>query len=223
MIAYSDVSDLYWVWLRRALAAVNFDFAMTTHPNGVQEKSEELIVKQGYEGDPDEHRTHDYYEAEIAKAFAECRRVVHDDAVVTIVFGHGDPDAWRQLLNAITDAGLVLTGAWPANTEKGGHAGSANINTTLTLACRPATADRPTGRANDVDRELRTLIGERVRTVWEPSGLSYVDQKMAAAGPALEVVGRYSQVLDARGRPVDLARYLPLGPSGRHRRARSAL
>src|SRR5690606_35087655 len=85
-----------------------------------------------------------------------------------------------------------------------------NINTTLTLACRPAPANRAVGRAAEVDRELRALVAERVREVWNPSGLSFVDQKMAAAGPALEVVGRYSEVKDARGRPVDLARYLPL-------------
>ena len=210
MITYSDASDLFYVWLKRALAESDSDFAMSANPKGTQEKTEEIIVHKHYNSVPDEHRTPDYYRARIAQAFAECRRVVHSDGVVTIVFGHGDPEAWRALLDAITAAGLVLTGAWPANTEKGGAAGSANINTTLTLACRPAPADRPTGRAADVDAELRALVAARIRDVWEPSGLSYFDQKMAAAGPALEVVGRYSQVLDARGRPVDLSRYLPI-------------
>lgn len=211
MIDYSDASDLFYVWLKRALAGVNPDFAMTTHPNGVQEKAEELIVKKNYETKgANEHRTPEFYRSKIAEAFAECRRVVHDDGVVSIVFGHGDPDAWRQLLDAISDAGLVLTGAWPANTEKGGQAGSANIQTTLTLACRPAPPDRPAGRVAEVDAEMRRVVAERVRAVWNPSGLSYTDQKMAASGPALEVVGRYSQVLDKRGQPVDLSRYLPL-------------
>lgn len=210
MIDYTDASDLFYVWLRRALAAVNPDFSMTAHPNGVQEKSEEIIVKDGFSGNPAEHRTPAFYRSEISKAFAECNRVVHPEGVVSIVFGHGDPDAWRQLLGAISDAGLVLTGAWPANTEKGGQAGSANIQTTLTLACRPAPPERPTGRVAEVDAEMRQVIADRVNNVWNPAGLSYVDQKMAASGPALEVVGRYSEVLDKRGQPVDLNRYLPL-------------
>lgn len=209
MIDYTDASDLFYVWLKRALAGINPDFAMTAHPNGVQEKAEEIIVKKQYSSLGD-HRTPKFYRSNIAKAFAECRRVVHEDGVVSIVFGHGDPDAWRQLLDAISDAGLVLTGAWPANTEKGGQAGSANITTTLTLACRPAPTDRPDGRVAEVDAEMRRVIAERVRNVWNPSGLSYVDQKMAASGPALEVVGRYARVLDKRGQPVDLSRYLPL-------------
>lgn len=104
----------------------------------------------------------------------------------------------------------MLTGAWPANTEKGGSAGSANINTTLTLACRPAPQNRPDGRVAEVDAEMRGVIADRVKNVWGPSGLSYVDQKMAAAGPALEVVGRYERILDKKGQPVDLTRYLPL-------------
>lgn len=210
MITYSDASDLYYVWVKRALAAVNSDFMVTANPRGTQEKAEELIVHKNYTSIEGEHRTPEFYETNIAKAFAECRRVVHSDGVVSIVFGHGDPEAWQQLLSAIDAAGLVLTGAWPANTEKGGAAGSANINTTLTLACRPAPVGRPDGRASEVDSEMRRLIAERVETVWKPSGLSYVDQKMAAAGPALEVVGRYERILDKKGRPVDLARYLPL-------------
>lgn len=208
-IDYSDASDLFYVWLRRALAGINADFAITSNPKGVQEKTEEIITKRHYNNLGD-HRTPDFYKSNIARAFQECNRVVHPDGVVSIVFGHGDPDAWRQLLDAISDAGLVLTGAWPANTEKGGQAGSANIQTTLTLACRPAPADRPKGRVAEVDAEMRQVIAERVHNVWNPAGLSYVDQKMAASGPALEVVGRYSAVLDKRGQPVDLNRYLPL-------------
>lgn len=209
MIDYTDASDLYYVWLKRALAGINMDFGMTSHPQGVQEKAEEIIVKKHYANLGD-HRTPEFYRTEIAKAFAECRRVVNTKGVVSIVFGHGDPDAWRSILDAISEAGLVLTGAWPANTEKGGAAGSANINTTLTLACRPAPLDRPDGRVAEVDVEMRQVVADRVRNVWGPSGLSYVDQKMAAAGPALEVVGKYERILDKKGRPVELDRYLPL-------------
>lgn len=211
MIDYTDVSDLWYVWLKRALGAHDPDFAMTMDPNGGQEKSEEIIVKDSYTSDPAEHRTPAWYDAKIREAFIEHARVVHDDGVVTIVFGHNEPDVWHRLLGAISGAGLVLTGAWPANTEKGGQAGSANINTTLTLACRPAPARRPDGNVSQVDAEVRALVKRRVREVWTPSQLSYVDQKMAAVGPALEVVGRYERVLDNRGREVELDRYLPLG------------
>lgn len=210
MIQYTDMTDVIFVWLKRALGSLHPDFAFTANPRGTQEKAEEVVTHTNHATAVGEHRTPEHYRLKIAEAFSECRRVVHPDGVVSIVFGHGDPDAWHGLLDAISKAGLVLTGAWPANTEKGGAAGSANINTTLTLACRRAPVDRPDGRVAEVDAEMRAEIEYRVKHVWGPSGLSYVDQKMAAAGPALEVVGRYNRILDKKGRPVNLTRYLPL-------------
>jgi len=212
MINYTDASDLFFVWLKRALGDVDPNFAMTAHQWGTQENAEEIIASHFWNLDTPvkDHRTPAWYDVKIKEAFVEHARVVHDDGVVTIVFGHNEPDVWRRLLGAISDAGLVLTGAWPANTEKGGQAGSANINTTLTLACRPAPTNRPDGDVSQVDAEVRSLVKQRVREVWTPSQLSYVDQKMAAVGPALEVVGHYARVLDNRGLEVELARYLPL-------------
>jgi putative DNA methylase len=204
MIDYSDASDLFYVWLKRALVTTAPWFAFTAHPDGVQEKTLEAIVKGG--GNVD-HRTRAHYDAMIAKAFSEARRVVRDDGVVTIVFGHGDPEVWHRLLGAITSAGLVLTGSWPAKTESGGSAGSANIVTTLTMSCRPAPIGRGNGRANLVEAEVRRAVQSRI-PLWDAAGLAPTDQLMASAGPAMEAVGRYEQVLDHLGEPVTPEHYL---------------
>jgi putative DNA methylase len=204
MIPYSDASDLFYVWLKRALMTTAPWFSFTAHPDGVQEKSQEAIVKKEGAGD---HRTQAHYDETIAEAFTEARRIVQDDGVVTIVFGHGDPDVWHRLLGAITRAGLVLTGSWPAKTEGGGSAGSANIVTTLTMACRPAPELRPMGRANVVEAEVRREVQARI-AMWDSAGLAPTDQLMASAGPAMEAVGRYAQVLDNLGEPVDPTYYL---------------
>jgi len=204
MIDYSDASDLFYVWLKRALVGTHPWLTFTVHPNGVQEKDEEIIVKGGGSTD---HRTREHYATMIAKAFAEARRVVRPDGVVTIVFGHGDPDVWHRLLGAITRAGLVLTGSWPAKTESGGNAGSANIVTTLTMSCSPAPPNRQPGRANLVEAEVKREVKARVQ-MWEAADLAPTDQLMASAGPAMEVVGRYSEVLDNLGEPVEPDRYL---------------
>ena len=204
MIDYSDASDLFFVWLKRALASTAPWFGFTTHPDGVQEKDQEAIVKGG--GNVD-HRTRLHYDDMIARAFTEARRVVRDDGVVTIVFGHGDPEVWHRLLGAITRAGLVLTGSWPAKTESGGSAGSANIVTTLTMSCRPAPQGRDNGRANLVEAEVRRAVQSRI-PMWDAAGLAPTDQLMASAGPAMEAVGRYEQVLDHLGEPVAPEHYL---------------
>lgn len=207
MIDYTDASDLFYVWLKRALSTTDAELVLAA-TDGLQDKAQEIIVKKGGAGAGD-HRGRAFYDAKIAAAFAEAQRVVVDGGVVTIVFGHGDPDVWRRLLTAVTKAGLVLTGSWPARTERGGGAGSANIVTTLTLACRPAPPNRQPGRLAEVDAEVRQEIRSRL-TLWDAAGLALTDQLMASAGPAMEVVGRYSAVLDKGGQPVALDRYLPL-------------
>ena len=115
MINYSDASDLFYVWLKRALRSTHPDFAMTAHPWGTQENADEIIVSHFYNYDTPvkDHRTPERYDRLIAEAFTEINRLVHPDGVVSIVFGHGEPEVWRRLLDAISRAGLVLTGTVP--------------------------------------------------------------------------------------------------------------
>jgi len=206
MVYYSDSSDFFYVWLKRALLGTRPDLAFTTDSRGVQEKDQELIVKE-HGVAAGEHRTRSYYDRNIAKAFTEAKRMVKDDGVVTIVFGHGEPEVWHRLLGAITSAGLVLTGSWPARTESGGQQGKANIVTTLTMSCRPAPPGRPFGRASIVEPEVRREVQSRV-AMWDAAGLAPTDQLMASAGPAMEAVGRYEEVLDHLGEPVPPEHYL---------------
>lgn len=209
MIAYADASDLFFAWAKRCLHNTWPELVVTADPYGCQDKSEEIIVKRVRGEAPAEHRTREHYDRLIARAFAQMRHVVRDDGVVTIVFGHGEPEVWQRLLHSIEQAGLVMTGSWPANTESGGQQGKANIETTLTMACRPAPTRRPAGRKGAVEAEIKLEIKQRYPD-WERWGLAPADMLMAAAGPAMEVVGRYSEVLDATGEPVDIYTFLPL-------------
>jgi adenine-specific DNA methylase len=209
MIAYADSSDIFYVWLKRALFNTWPEMIVTSDRNGTQEKADEIIVKRVRGEAPLEHRTREHYDSKIAEAFREMRRVIRADGVVTIVFGHGEPEVWQRLLTAISSAGLIMTGSWPANTEFGGTQGKANITTTLTMSCRPAPPDRPVGRKGTVEAEIKAEITRRYPD-WERWGLAPADMLMAASGPAMEVVGRYSGVLDARGNPVDIYTFLPL-------------
>lgn len=209
MVEYSDSSDFFYAWLKRALASSHPEFRITANPAGVQEKFEEAVVKMTHERSGD-HRTPEHYDRCITAAFGEACRVVEHSGVVTIMFGHDDPEVWQRLLAAIHAAGLILTGSWPARTEHGSQMGKANIETTLTLACRPAEPDRPDGRLADVEAEIRRAIAERM-PLWNGAGLAALrDQRMAAYGPAMEVAGRYRAVLDHRGRPVEADHFLTL-------------
>ncbi|WKV79525.1 DUF1156 domain-containing protein [Streptomyces sp. SNU607] len=206
MIDYADASDLFHVWLRRTLRELMPDLFDQTGRDGLQDKTDEIIVKRG--NAPGEHRTRDFYEQMLSRAFGEARRVLRTDGHLVVVFGHSDPDAWRRLLSALHDAGFVVTSSWPSRTETA-STGVASIKVTVTIGCRVAAANRPVATATQVDRE----VAERVKTAareWDRDGLALTDQLMAAYGPAMEVYGRYAKILKPDGSQAELDRYLTL-------------
>ena len=207
MLNYCDASDLMFVWMKRALASSMPWFSITGNPHGLQEKTDEVVVARVSGGDP---RTKERYAASIARAFDQARRKTRADGVVTIVFGHGDPDAWMRVIAAIAEADLVLTGSWPCSTEKGGRPiPGDNIDNTIVMAARSAEPGRPVGRLPAVSEEIREEIALRI-PIWRLDGLVDSDQRMAAIAPAMEVVGRYREVLDITGQPVPIEHFLGL-------------
>ena len=208
MIDYADVSDLFYVWLRRCLFDIVPDlFGEPGDDLGLQDKSQEIIVKDSPAGS--DHRTTEWYEKQLSAAFEEIRRVLKPGGVLTVVFGHSDPKAWRRLLGALRDAGFVVASAWPARTESG-NTGVASIRVTVTIGCRVASSDRRSGTAAQVEREIADAIRDRVPR-WESWGLALSDQLMASYGPAMEVVGRYREIQRPNGSEPDLDHFLTVG------------
>ena len=211
MINYCDSSDLLYVWLKRALVTAFPWFGVTTDPDGLQDKTEEAVIKKKpKKGNPvKDHRTEAHYKRCITEAFSQARRKTTADGVVSVVFGHGDPDAWARVLTAISDAGLVLTGSWPASTEKGGRQEGEYIDNTIMMACRAANPDRQPGDVRRVDEQIRQRIAELVPR-WQGDGLADSDQRMAAIAPAMEIAGQYSYVHDFTGAEVPIEHFMGL-------------
>ncbi len=203
MIDYLDASDLFYVWLRRALIDV---FPDLFTDGSLQAKPDEIIVKRG--NAPGEHRTKDFYELMLSRAFGEAKRVLRPDGHLVVVFGHSDLDAWRRLLGALHETDFVVTSSWPSRTETA-STGVASIKVTVTIGCRVAPSGRRVATASEVDREVAEAVKTAVRE-WDRDGLALTDQLMAAYGPAMEVYGRYLKVLKPDGSLADLDRYLTL-------------
>ncbi|MCZ7434510.1 DUF1156 domain-containing protein [Streptomyces sp. WMMC1477] len=206
MIDYADASDLFYVWLRRTLRNLMPDLFDQAGHDGLQDKTDEIIVKNGNASG--EHRTRDFYEQMLSRAFGEARRVLRPDGHLVVVFGHSDPDAWRRLLGALHDAGFVVTSSWPSRTETAAT-GVASIKVTVTIGCRVAAPGRPAVTAAQVDREVTERVKAAARE-WDRDGLALTDQLMAAYGPAMEIYGRYSKILKPDGSRAELDRYLTL-------------
>ena len=205
MIPYADASDLFHVWFTRVLFDIEPELFGAP---GLQDKSDEIVVKGKDRREGGEHRTVEFYERMLSRAFKEARRVLRPDGHLVVVFGHSDPDAWRRLLGALHDAGFVVTSSWPSRSERA-VTGVASIKVTVTIGCRVAPPGRSVATAAQVDREVAEAVKMAVAE-WDQDGLALTDQLMAAYGPAMEVYGRYSQILKPDGSQADLDRYLTL-------------
>ncbi len=150
-----------------------------------------------------------FYERELQKAFAESRRVLRPDGIGTIVFASKSTASWEAILKAVVDAGWVITGSWPIDTEmetRISAQGQARLASSVHLVCRPRIGD-DTGDWRDVLAELPVRMHE-----WMPrlasEGVVGADAIFACLGPALEIFSRYARVEKANGDAVPLKEYL---------------
>jgi adenine-specific DNA methylase len=203
-IPYADLSDFFYLWLRRAIG----DRFPETFAEPLTPKSAELVQHSGrFNGDHEAART--FYEDGMAESFRAAHDSLCDDGRMVIVFAHKDPAAWETLTTAMIDAGLVVTASWPIDTERqGGLKGNrAALATSLWLVCRKRPENARAGHYGKVKREMEERITERLRYFWD-AGIQGPDFVWAAIGPALESYSSYKEVRRNTGEPFTVSDFL---------------
>ena len=204
-VPYSDLSDFFYVWLKRCLPlALRGSFSGPLTP-----KADECIV------DEVKGKDNAYFEKTMSKAMAEGRRVLHPDGIGVVVFAHKSTAGWEAQLQAMVDAGWTMTGSWPIDTEMGSRLramDSAALASSVHLVCRPredanGQLQENIGDWRDVLAELPKRTREWMKRLGE-EGVVGADAIFACLGPALEIFSRYSHVEKASGERVLLNEYL---------------
>ena len=208
-IPYADLSDFFLVWLKRSLPnhpllRDPFDDGNPLSPKvaeAVQDETKE------HDGHP---KNRAWFEATMAKAFAEGRRVLAWDGVGSVVFAHKTTEGWEALLSGMVRGGWTITGSWPIATEMASRLrarDSAALATSVHLICRPRPEDAPVGEWADVLRELPLRVAGWMEHL-QDEGIRGADLVFACIGPALEIFSRYRAVETAEGKQVGLPEYL---------------
>lgn len=209
-VPYAYLSDFFYVWMRRTLADV--------HPALFREegvpKDDEIVVDRPHKLS-DSTKDITFYEHELTKAFAEGRRITRPDGVGTIVFASKTTASWEAILKAVVDAGWVITGSWPIDTEmetRVAAQGQARLASSVHLVCRPR--EDASGNVREEIGEWRDVLGELPNRIheWMPrlaaEGVVGADAIFACLGPALEIFSRYSRVEKSNGEAATLREYL---------------
>lgn len=210
-ISYADLSDFFYVWLKRVLGMVESDLFQSE----VTPKAPQAIMNKFDVDEDGNQKTASNYEQKLLKAFAEGRRVLAPNGIGCVVFAHKSTTGWESLLDATIQAGWTISGSWPLDTELGSRMraqNSAALASSIHLVLRPredANGQLTTeiGDWRDVLRELPVRIHE-----WMPrlakEGVVGADAIFACLGPALEIFSRYSSVEKPSGEEVKLREYL---------------
>ena len=211
-VPYADLSDFFYTWHRRTLMDVHPDL----FKNELAPKDEEICEMAGWDSSRYSNKTASFFENEIAKAFAESRRIVQPSGIGVIVFAHKTTTGWESLLQAIIQSGWMVTASWPIDTERASRLRamrSAALGSSIHIVVRPRENPDGTVRLNEVGdwRDVLQELPQRINE-WMPrlaaEGVVGADAIFACLGPALEIYSRYSSVEKASGEQVTLREYL---------------
>lgn len=211
-IGYADLSDFFYIWLRRSLKSVYPNLFGTM----LVPKAEELIATPyRHEGSPEKAKA--FFEDGMVTACRQLYKYTCDDIPVTIYYAYKQSDSdergegqassgWETMLSAIIQAGFAITGTWPMRTEQTYRSTSMGTNalaSSIVLVCRKRPQNAPicTRRIfiNELKRELRPAL-----QTLQSSNIAPVDLAQSAIGPGMGVYSKYSQVLEADGTPMNV-------------------
>ena len=215
-IGYADLSDFFYVWLRRSLRSVFPDiFATLAVP-----KSEELVATPYRHGSKESAET--FFLDGMTQAMHRLADQAHPAFPVTIYYAFkqsekkGDEGTastgWETFLDAVIRAGFGISGTWPMRTELANRmigSGTNALASSIVLVCRPRGTEASTATRREF---ITTLKAELPRALihLQRGNIAPVDLAQAAIGPGMAVYTRYARVLDAEGKPLSVREALAL-------------
>jgi putative DNA methylase len=215
-IGYADLSDFFYVWLRRSLKPVFPDlFATLAVP-----KAEELVATPYRHGSKEKAEA--FFLAGMTQAMHRLAEQAHPAFPVTIYYAFKQAESdgangtastgWDTFLDAVIRAGFAISGTWPMRTELSNRmvgSGSNALASSIVLVCRPRAAAAPTATRREFVTALKAELPAALADL-QRGNIAPVDLAQAAIGPGMAVYTRYSRVLDAEGKSLSVRQALAL-------------
>jgi putative DNA methylase len=215
-IGYADLSDFFYVWLRRSLRPVFPElFATLAVP-----KAEELVATPYRHGSKEKAET--FFLDGMTLAMHRLAEQSHPGFPVTIYYafkqsenddGAGTTNTgWDTFLAAVIEAGFGISGTWPMRTELGNRmigSGTNALASSIVLVCRKRPATAPTATRREFVAALKAELPAALADL-QRGNIAPVDLAQAAIGPGMAVYTRYAQVLDAQGKALSVREALAL-------------
>jgi len=219
-IGYADLSDFFYVWLRKSLRPI-FPalYATLAVP-----KAEELVATPCRHGGSENAET--FFLDGMTRAMHNLAEQAHPAFPVTIYYAFKQSETkddrgtsstgWETFLDAVLRAGFALTGTWPMRTEMGNRprsSGSNALASSIVLVCRKRASDAPTVSRREFIRELNAALPDALDEMTRGgvnSPVAPVDLSQAIIGPGMAIFSQHAAVLEADGTPMRVRTALQL-------------
>lgn len=192
-VMYAELSDFFYVWLKRTAGYV---YPELFRRNLTDKEREAVANPARFKGQKGAKAMAGIeYRQRMTSIFAECRRVLKDDGIMTLMFTHKATGAWDALTKGLIESGFSITASWPINTEAEGSLhiqNKAAAKSTIFLACRPRGEKSDPDEITyweDIEPEVEKAVRKRIAE-FERAGITGVDLYLASFGPALEEFSR---------------------------------
>ncbi|HEY9069537.1 MAG TPA: DUF1156 domain-containing protein [Candidatus Ozemobacteraceae bacterium] len=220
-IGYADLSDFFYVWMRRALKDI-YPKIFTTM---AVPKAEELVATPYRHGSREKAEA--FFLNGMTKAVRNLAELAHPAFPTTIYYAFKQSETtdskgtsstgWETFLDAVLKAGFSLTGTWPMRTELGNRMIASDTNalaSSIVLVCRKRPDDAASISRREFIRELDAVLPEALdemtRGAKGVSPVAPVDLSQAIIGPGMAIFSKYKAVLEADGSPMTVKTALTL-------------
>jgi len=199
-IAYADLSDFFYVWLKRSIGN-NFPGVFITPLT--PKAQEATALKHRHQGDSVKAREH--FTSKLSDSFREAKRISKQNGIISVMFAHQSTEAWTALINALLGVGLNIVGTYPIDTEAIGalKTGKAVLSSSVTVICRQREIGSNPASYKQVKAEVEKVVSESIHRFWK-YGFRGADLIVSCYGPAVGVFGKYEHVERADGNIVTI-------------------
>ena len=203
-VPYADISDFFYVWMRRNLSEVWPDECATL----LTPKADELVADEKRHGSKD--AAAHFFEAGMRKVFTEVAKVQDPRVPATVFYAYKQSEeteegqtstGWETFLQGLLDSGLAITATWPIRTENKSRLRAMSSNalaSSVVLACRPRSVTAPLQTRGGFVADLRAALPDAVR-ILQKENIAPVDLAQSSIGPGMRIFSSYTRVVEADG------------------------
>jgi len=230
-ISYADLSDFFYVWLRRSLHAVYPDLFRTMLVPKVQE-----LIATPYRFEGNKSKAQEFFETGLGQAFERMRPLQHPDYPLTVYYAFKQAESeaeedeggeassngniikaiastgWETMLEGLIRAGFTITGTWPMRTEmlnRSTGLGTNALASSIVMVCRPRLVEAQVASRRQFLNALRAELPTALKNLQRGS-VAPVDLAQASIGPGMAIYSRYSKVVESDGTPLRVRTALQL-------------